>query len=351
MSVSSKPLVEPDWLDFALGHLNPVWSVGRSKARVIGIHAETADLKTFVLRPNRHWRGFQPGQFVPVRVNMHGVWQERCYSLTGRPGARTLRIGVKRQPNGRVSNWLHDHIRPGDVVELGEAGGEFLLPETRPEKLLFIAGGSGVTPLLSLTRAAFARDPGADITLLYYARSPADFAYARDFGALTEDHPHWRLHLIPEQGGNEAAPQGRFSRTQLEQLCPDYRERLTYLCGPAGLMQAVSELWSAEGVRERLHREAFGPAPASNEAAAAVPVRFRRAQRTVENNRPSLLETAEAAGLKPAYGCRIGICKTCSCTKLSGVVRDRITGLVNDQPNSRIRICVSEPLGPVTLDL
>lgn len=350
MSARSKPLVEPDWLDFAMGHVNPLWSVNRTRARVVAVRAETADIKSFVLRPNRHWQGFKAGQFVPLRVTIDGVVHERCYSPTSRPQARTVSLGVKRQPNGKVTNWLHDQLKSGDVVELGEAGGEFLLPGSPLRKLLLIAGGSGVTPILSLAREALARNATADIAILYYARTPGDFAYRGEFMALRESHPQLRVTFIAEQGG-EPEHQGRFSQGQLTRLCPDFRDRLTYLCGPAGLMEAVGAVWTGEGIGERLHREVFGPAPMSGASTAAVPVRFRRAQRTVENNRPSLLETAEAAGIKPAYGCRIGICKTCTCTKVSGVVRDRITGVVDEQPNSRIRICVSEPLGPVTLDL
>src|SRR5579862_9930205 len=111
-----KPFIDPNWIDFLLGHLDPLLSVSRTRARITATVYETDDIRTFVLRPNRHFRGFAPGQHVPVRVTLGGVVHERCYSLTGTPGATTLSITVKRVEGGVVSTWLHDHARPGDVV-------------------------------------------------------------------------------------------------------------------------------------------------------------------------------------------------------------------------------------------
>ena len=116
-------LVDKDWLDFAIGHVNPLFSVDRIKARVVGFHQETTDTMSVELEPNSNWTGFVPGQFVPVHVNIKGVLHERCYSLTGEPGASTVRITVKRQPNGLVSNWIQNHLVIGDVIELGKPAG------------------------------------------------------------------------------------------------------------------------------------------------------------------------------------------------------------------------------------
>ena len=138
---------------------------------------------------------------------------------------------------------------------------------------------------------------------------------------------------------------------RMHRFVPDYADREAFLCGPPGLMRAVRALFGAEGLCDRLRIECFGPTLHAAAEPTDAPVTFRRSQRTVVNNRATLLDTAEAAGLKPANGCRIGICKTCVCTKVSGVVRDRVTGALDHEPNSRIRICVSEPIGPVTLEL
>lgn len=342
-------LPDRHWIDFALSHVSKTARVARTLARVEQIVVETGDVKTFIVRPNANFGGFKPGQYVPVRVEIDGVRHERHYSLTGDAEAPTLSFTVKRQPRGLVSNWLHDHLRRGDVIEIGDAAGDFVLPDALPERLLFIAGGSGITPVYSLITSALKQRTNADIVLLYYARTAADFAFAVALSDLTIGCPNFRVELIAEQGAE--CRTGRFSAVQLAELALDFAERETYVCGPAGLMNAVTTLWKENGLTERLHREVFSPATEDAVTAAVVPVNFRRSQRTVENNRPTLLQTAEAAGLRPANGCRMGICHTCTCTKISGVVRDKVTGAIDNTPGSRIRICVSEPLGPVTLDL
>ena len=112
--------VREDWLDFVFSHVDPMLAVNRVLAEVVSISQETPDIKRFVFRPNANWKGFVAGQFMPVRVQIDGIFHERCYSLVSEPTDGLLEIGVKRQPNGKVSNWLHDHLQVGDVIELGQ---------------------------------------------------------------------------------------------------------------------------------------------------------------------------------------------------------------------------------------
>jgi ferredoxin-NADP reductase len=345
LSYAATRVLDPQWVDFVLGHFSRTLRLTKVMATVEAVHDETPDIKSFSVRPNANFRGFTPGQFIPVRVTLGGIVHERYYSLTGEPDAPALEFAVKRQPGGKVSNHLHDHVRAGDVIEIGQAGGEFTLPAAHPEKLLLIAGGSGVTPVYALATAALRAKLNADVTLLYYARTESDFALADRLHDLTVGCPGLTVHLIAENADL------RFSGKQLAARVPDYAARETYLCGPAGLMQAVAGHYRSKGLTARLHLESFGPPLDAAGPAAAVPVQFRRSQKTVSNAQPNLLATAEAAGLKPASGCRMGICHTCTCTKVSGIVRDKVTGQVDDRPGSRIRLCVSEPLGPVTLEL
>lgn len=341
-------IAKEDWLDFMLAHVNPMLTLNRVLARIIAIHQETPDIKRFILAPNGHWQSFVPGQYVPVRVMIEGAWHERCYSLVSAPSASSIEIAVKRQPNGKVSNWMHDTLKTGDVIELGTVGGEFVLPESLPEKLLLMAGGSGVTPIYSLLVEALSRKPDLDIVVMYYVNTDQDLAFAREMQALADKHPALQLHVALASAGEA----GRFSMQQLGAVVSDVGERLTYLCGPQGLMTAVSKAWGELGIAGQLRQELFGPAPAGPaDVGNAMPITLRRSQQVVLNTQLSILESAEAAGVRPAYGCRIGICKTCSCTMVSGSVRDKITGAIDDAPNSQIRICVSEPLSPVTLDI
>lgn len=345
-------LFDSDWIDFALQHWSPTFSLTRTLARIVGTRHETPDMRTLFLRPNRSFRGFTPGQHVPVRVVLGGVVHERCYSLTGDPAEPTLAITVKRQPRGTVSRWLVDAAAVGDVLEIGPAAGTFVLPDAPAAPLLFLAGGSGITPVWSLVREALRRAADADVALLYYARRSADFAFASELAGLAARHPRLRVHLLPQAPDDASAPAGRFSASQLTALVPDYAERDAFLCGPEGLMHAATRHWTDAGLAARLRREEFGPATREDPPGrVAAAVSFRRSGRTVASALPTLLAIAEEAGLRPATGCRMGICRTCTCTKVSGMVRDRVTGAIDASPGSRIRICVSEPLGPVTLDL
>jgi ferredoxin-NADP reductase len=345
-------LVDKNWLDFAIGHVDPLFSVERIKARVVGFHQETTDTMSVELQPNRNWAGFVPGQFVPVHVNIKGVYHERCYSLTGEPGADTVRITVKRQPGGLVSNWIQDHLVVGDIIELGTAAGEFVLPAVVPEKLLFLAGGSGVTPVFSIIKAALKARPDADVVLGFYGRSYLDFILLDELEALKETHANFRIQLCIT--GERLFPEdlvGRFSPSQLQGYCADFATRETFVCGPAGLIENVVAHYEEQGLGFRLHKEYFGLPPVVREAGASAEVTYLRSRLTVDTLEPTLLQAAEKAGLNPKSGCRMGICNTCSCTKVEGVVRNIVTGEINDAANTQIRICVSEPLSAVTLDI
>src|SRR5579885_3598644 len=158
-----RPLNDADALDDLLALANPLWSVRAWRARVVRVIDETPDARTFVLRPNRRWGGFVAGQHVCVAIEIDGVRHERAYSLSSRPGEPTIAVTVKRQPGGRVSNFLHDAVRPGHVLALGRAAGRFVVPDPPPTRLLMLSAGSGITPVRSILRDLHARRPATRI--------------------------------------------------------------------------------------------------------------------------------------------------------------------------------------------
>jgi len=131
---------------------------------------------------------------------------------------------------------------------------------------------------------------------------------------------------------------------------PDFAERETFACGPPGMLTTLGSLYGARGASERLHTEAFSAKVAASTSGEDVEVRFARAEKSAKGGR-TLLAMAESAGLTPKSGCRMGICHTCACKKVSGVTRDVRTGELSTDENVEIRICVSEPVTNVTLDL
>lgn len=345
-------LVSDSWLDFAVSHVDPLFSVSRTKARVVSIRKETVDAVSVELLPNANWTGFVPGQFLPVKLSIKGVLHERCYSLTGEPTAETVRITVKKQANGLVSRYINEDLVVGDIIEIGAAGGDFVLPQPIPTKLLYIAGGSGITPVYSMIKAALKASPFADIVLAYYGRSYTDFIFLDELEGLKAKHAGLRIQLCIT--GERMFPEdlvGRFTPAQLQGYCYDHAGRESFVCGPAGLIEAVMAHYQELGLEHRLHKEYFGLPPVEKDPNASAEVTYSKSGVTVETKAATLLAAAEEAGLKPKFGCRMGICNTCSCTKKEGVVRNVLTGEIDDTPNAQIRICVSEPLSAVTLDI
>ena len=319
--------------------LHPMWSLTEVRARVLRVEHETADTKTFVLRPNALWRGARPGQHVRVQVELDGRRRHRAYSLSRiTPGEVALTI--KRQPQGLVSGHLHRNLRPGDVLTISQAQGDFVLPATLPPKLLLLSAGSGITPVMALRQQLLDSGYAGDLRFLHISRSRADLIFARQLEGPDVQH-------------HATAVNGRFSTDTLQTWVPDWQERSTWLCGPAALMDAVHGLWASTPAAAPLHSERFGAAlrPAQP-LGSPVQVRFSRsgAQFSTTGSAPLLLQ-AEAAGLAPKHGCRIGICRACQCTKRSGTVQNLQTGELCSAPDQAIRLCISAARSDLTLDL
>jgi len=342
-----RPLNDRDAIDDVLAQLHPTWALGRIKARVVEIREETPDVRSFLLRPNRRWPGFAAGQHVAVALEIRGVRHHRTYSLSSAPADRLLRLTVKRQPNGRVSNAMHDGLRVGDVVELSPPAGEFVLPEPLPRKLLLLSAGSGITPVASMLHELRRRDPARDVVFVHLCRTPRDAIFANELQELAASMP--RLRLVT----HVTAERGRLDADRLATLVPDYAERWTGLCGPASFMEMVQARWDAEGLTGRLACERFSvPVPSGRAVGAPVRVRATRSGQsfTTTGERPLLVE-AEHAGLSPKHGCRIGICRTCRCRLTSGTVEDLRTGELHSEPGRLIQLCISAARTDLELEL
>jgi ferredoxin-NADP reductase len=346
-------LTTPHGVDRYLELFDPTWSVHEVRAEVTGVSHPTADSVTLELRPNGNWQGFRAGQFVRLTVEIDGVRRSRCYSPANSAHADgRIELTVKAHSTGFVSKFLKQQARPGLVVTLSQADGVFALPEARPQRILLISGGSGITPVMAMLRTLCEEGHAGQITFLHYCRSAADLIYAAELAEIAARHPNVQLLRCFAEAEQCGELQGLFSREQLAAAVPDYAQAQTFLCGPPGMMQAVQQVWEADGIAERLHLERFSAAPAVIEAGdAGGELRFARSERLAANNGASLLDQAEAAGLKPESGCRIGICHTCTCRKLSGRVRDTRTGQLSEAGEEDIQICVSVPVGTVTMDI
>ncbi len=346
-------LTYPHSIDGYLEAIHPLWSAHQVRACITAVRHTTPDSVTLSLRPNRNWAGFLPGQFVQLNVVIDGVRRSRCYSPAHSAQAADGLIELSIKAQGTVSRYLYEQARPGMVLDLSQAQGEFYLPTPRPRRIVLISGGSGITPVMAMLRTLLNENHPGKISFLHYARTPHEVIYAAELAVLAAACP--QLELIPVYTRQTTAPpgSGRFSAAQLRSLVPDFATAETFLCGPAGLMSAVQQVWAENGCSARLHLEHFTSPGATQDSTDAIhgEVVFARSERYVANNGRSLLDQAEAAGLTPQSGCRMGICSTCCCRKSSGTVRNTITGRTSSEANEDIRICVSVPIGDVALDL
>lgn len=342
----------PHPVDRYLELVNPRWSTHETRATVTAVRRQTDDTVTLTLRPNAHWQGFSAGQFVAVTVEVDGVRRTRCFSPANGACERELELTVKAQADGVVTRYLRAAARPGMVVGLSAAQGEFRLADTPAEHTLLISGGSGITPVLSMLRTMLARGHSGRIDFLHYARRAGDLLYASELDALENAHANLRVLRVFTESDQPAAATGLFSEAQLTALVPDFSGAETYLCGPPGLMARVEKLWRRYGVEHRLRSERFTPpTTATTDDDATGELRFARSERLADNDGRSILEQAESAGLNPQHGCRMGICSTCSCRKAAGTVRNALTGELSSESDEDIRTCISVPVGTVTLDL
>lgn len=349
-----RALVARRWLresevDAVLAALHPALRLNRVFARVEERRWVADDMLALTLRPNGNWRGAQPGQHLQVYVEHRGVRLSRSYSLTAVQADGRLEIAVKRQPGGRVSPHLLDWLAVGQVLELGPAFGE-LQWDSRSTGVLLLAAGSGITPLLGLLREALAQGFRAPVTLLHYVREHGQRAFVDELQALQAQYRNLTVRWAVT-GDPASEPSGRFQDAHLDDT---EAVQQVLACGPAGFVERVQD-WHRRiaGAQVMFQGEAFTP-PSRDAAQASgtVQLGFARSQLSVTGDRRhSLLELAEAQGLRPAHGCRQGICASCTCLLLAGEVRDVRTGELFSEPDQPIRLCISAPHRDVLIDL
>lgn len=358
----------------------PSWGETVTSLVCRAVHDITPDVKTFLFEPGepalfRH----EAGQFVTLSLEIDGVPVGRCYTISTPPTRpNLLGITVKRQPGGLGSNWLHDTMRPGVRIRADGPFGTFTAG--RPgAKYLFLSGGSGVTPLMSMTRTAFDLATDDDIVFVHSARTPEDILFRRELNLMASLSPNLTVRHVCERD----APRERWDGLtgylgpeMLRILAPDLHERVVYCCGPTPYMAAVRRLLEEAGFdMTRYREETFtfdrlpvgefleGPATTPGGADAAIVASVTEVAHSIEFARSSkrftcgpdetILDAAFAAGLAPASSCGQGLCGTCKAQKLSGDVDMRHQGGIRPREVAagKVLLCCSRPTSDVSLDL
>ncbi|WP_019631904.1 ferredoxin reductase [Actinomadura atramentaria] len=336
------PLLPEDYL----GLVNPLWSTAEPRGRIEAIRHEAPGVATLEIKPGVEWAGHRAGQWLKIGVDVDGVRHWRTFSLSAPPRRDgRLAITVKANPDGVVSRHLVTEARPGTIVRLAAAEGEFVLPHPRPNKILFLAAGSGITPVMAMLRDLAATGLWPDTVVVYSSRTPEDAIFGAELRALAARVPALTLHE------RHTAADGRLKPADLADLCPDWRDRATWACGPADMLDDVEAHWRDAGAEDRLRVERFRPVllGAGGEGGR---VTFRTSGIEVDaDGSTSLLDAGENAGALLPSGCRMGICYSCVGRLCSGQVRDLRTGEVHGEEGHLVQTCVSAAAGPVELEL
>ncbi len=336
----------------------------------VAVVSATHDVHTFVLRTPPAWPGrFHAGQHLVVSLVIGGELRERCYTIASSP-TRPDRISltVKRVPGGPVSNWLHDHLGVGDRLHVRGPFGRFTMDEHPATKHLFLSAGSGITPLMSMTRSLQDLPGQCDVAFVHSARTPKDIIFRRELESMAQSGSWLTLTTVCEEDSSAetwSGHRGRLTRAMLEAAVPDLRDREVFTCGPEPYMRAVRTLLERAGVDPaRCHEESFlldapastlaGPLAADGESpGTGFAVEFRRSGRTVRCERgSSLLEAALRAGVSLPFSCGVGMCGTCKSTLLHGTVDMRHSGGIRQREiaDDKILICCSRPLEDLVID-
>ena len=387
------PMASPDPAALRLSGALPEWNPEADDALIVReIRDETADVKTFVLAPKQPcvFR-YQPGQFLTLDLDIGGESINRCYTIASTPARpHTLSITVKRVPGGPVSNFLHDQVKIGSVLHAIGPMGDFSCfmqgtPSPNPAsapKYLFLSGGSGITPLMSMARTFHDLGEPRDIVFVHAARSPADIIFRGELELMARNQPaSFRFAPVCEADSPRDpwhGLRGRLNLGVLNHIAPDFKQREVFVCGPAPFMAAVREMLKGAGFdMSRHHEESFDFAElarvepevaaevelaegvqAVQEAVAAPEVatytiEFAKQKRTIECRSDTfVLDAARRAGVRLPSSCSKGLCGTCKSKLVSGTVDMKHGGGIRQREidAGMALLCCSKPTSNLVVD-
>mgnify|MGYP001986556172 CR=1 FL=1 len=322
---------------------------------------------------------FRPGQFLTFRISIAGEEQRRCYSLSSAPDSSSYRITIKRVPApgnqpelpaGVVSNHFHDQVHEGDLLDVEAPRGSFTLERKDRQPLVFLAGGVGVTPFISMVAAMAAAGSTREVWLFYGIRNRSDLAFEAELDALIERHPYLRRvvcysDVAEEELADSENEHASFISVDLLKRYLESNNCKFLLCGPPPMMTSLIDALHEWGVpKDQVQTESFGSASAkaltettpgeSTDASSPVegtPVTFSRTGKSSvwDNTVTSLLELAERTGVEISSGCRTGSCGSCRVAIKSGNVRYNVEADADHEERSCLA-CITVPDGELVLD-
>lgn len=344
---NSFPWWKTETADFWLQHIRPHWSFSRAFALVVARRPVAADAVAIELKPNRHVQMCQPGQHMSVIIEVSGVRHKRYYSPTVLANGN-LQITVKQVVGGKVSTWIHRALIPGKTVELGKPHGEFhQLDQTKP--IMLLAAGSGITPMYSLLSYWLKTAPDQPIELHYWASRREQLCFREALAEWEQTHECFSVtsYLTQEPELLAGELSGRFDIHRFLAHGKDLSNYQVVVCGPFGFVQSCAALEPLVAVwHSETHQE-----PQANNASGTRTVTLVKSGRVVEvPANKTLLEGLEQAQVAVPFGCRRGICNTCSCQRLEGTSAHLVSGNLSNG-DGVIQLCMNQATTDIHLDL
>lgn len=334
----------------SIDHIEQTWF----SATCIGKTQETADTFSYEFKPdNTQLKAFSAGAHLNVRIpaGKNGTVINRTYTLSSSPKTLpSFKLTVKQVNNGNVSNWLAKHLEPGMKLDFTEPSGDFVLPEQTPGRLLFIAAGSGITPVMSMLRFLSETANKSEIDCLYYSRSPEDIIFRDELDTLNSSMKGLNMNYCVEQKSAQwQGLSGRITADHFQELTPLNKHEI-YLCGPGPFMDAACGELKKLGVADyQIHKEVFALDLGAVSVQTQARVQFTGEQSATQVKKKTLLEEAESRGLPLASGCRSGICKTCRCQKVSGETVNLLNGQRSTAAGEYILACVTQAVSDTVI--
>ncbi|MBO9112705.1 MULTISPECIES: hybrid-cluster NAD(P)-dependent oxidoreductase [Rhizobium/Agrobacterium group] len=346
----------------------PFWDPETDETLIcIDVAQETHDVKSFTFAsPEGKRFQFEAGQYFLFDFPTGTEGEARCYSISSSPQrSNAFTVTVKRVPGGRISNWLHDNMAPGMSVKGQGPLGNFTRPKNGGNKFLLLSGGSGVTPVMSITRDLADRYETADIVFLHAARTPGDIIFRHDLSGLATRMKCLRLQFLPESTvGEKSWPgvTGRISPEFLKLAVPDISERVVMCCGPAPFMSSARSICGQLGVPPQNYiEESFDAAVIdepvtiveSGPAAKIYQVEFSKQKKTLEiSSEQSVLAAAKKGSVRLPSSCSNGVCGTCKSKLVSGSVEMNHNGGIRQREVDAgfFLPCCSKPLSDLVID-
>lgn len=364
--------LDSSMLDYWLAKINPRWSVAQAQATIVERHVAAVDSITLVLKPNRHLITPKAGQHLMVSAEIDGRRVARSYSCSSVGGkSELLEITIKQVAGGKLSQWLCQQAAVGDVLHLEQPFGDLRWPDSN-QAVLLLAAGSGITPMISLLRQHLKQHNHQSnhqpVQLHYWVSQREQACFVEELNALSKIWPNFSFYLyITQPAAQQAAKpstepvmlpsyerQGRIDASDFSDHA-HLANTVVLACGSAGFVTSARQILQAQVASWQA--EAFSPPQipaldAMNDRQQTVQITLQKQQRSIQVPiGQSILTALENEGIEHPTGCRMGLCNTCACGKLSGTTQHLISGDQQHDADSALRVCISTAQTDLILDI